>query len=141
MKISDTMTSLVTQRSMVSREDYDSGSVRSSSTSTSDGIRNSNKTDASIRSVDPSVNVSESSPGNKKDLDKHLDDAINQANQFFQNDNRSLQFARDKDTDKIVVIIKDVKTDKVIRQIPSELMLKLSKQLEQVKGMLFEDKA
>lgn len=141
MKISDTITSFVTQRNMIPREDHESVSARSASTSTRDLTADLNKTDASIRSVDPSGKTSESIPGNKKDLEVQLDEAIKQANQFFQNDNRSLEFARDKDTNKIVVIIKDVKTDKVIRQIPSELMLKLSEQLEQVKGMLFEDKA
>jgi len=80
-------------------------------------------------------------PGDKKpDVEQRIDQAIDKANQFFQGDNRALLFIKDKDSDRIVIMIKDLKTDEVIRQIPSEAMLKLSKQLEQLQGTLFEEK-
>jgi len=79
--------------------------------------------------------------GDKKTDDaQQVDQAIDKANRFFQGDNRTLQFIRDKDSDRIVIMIKDLKTDEVIRQIPSEAMLKLAKQLEQLQGTLFEGK-
>ncbi len=80
-------------------------------------------------------------PGDKNpDDEQQVDQAIDKANRFFQEDNRALQFIKDKDSDRIVIMIKDLKTDEVIRQIPSEAMLKLAKQLEQLQGTLFEEK-
>ena len=72
--------------------------------------------------------------------EQQLDEAIAKANRFLQDDNRALQFVKDKDSDRIVVVIKDTKTNEVIQQIPSEAMLRLSRQLEQLQGILFEEK-
>jgi flagellar protein FlaG len=140
MKINDAITNLIMPRSVGGRDAHSPASNGWSSGLNRDAT-DINKTDASVRSVDPSGKTSESITDNNKAIDKQLDEAIKQANQFFQDDNRSLQFIRDEETDKMVVIIKDTKTDKVIRQIPSELMLKLSEQLERSEGMLFEYKA
>ncbi len=72
--------------------------------------------------------------------EQQLDEAIAKANRFLQDDNRALQFVKDKDSDRIVIVIKDTKTNEVIQQIPSEAMLRLSRQLEQLQGILFEEK-
>lgn len=75
--------------------------------------------------------------GNKQ----HVEQAVKDINDFFQTMRRSLQFKLDQDSGKMVVQIKDADTDEVIRQIPPEYVLKLAKQLGEVKGLLFEEKA
>jgi flagellar protein FlaG len=66
--------------------------------------------------------------------------AVKNMNDFLQMVRRTLQFTVDEDSGEMVVQIKDAQTNQVIRQIPSEEMLKLAKQLDKLKGLLFEDK-
>lgn len=139
MKVNDSLANFALQRNLIPRDTHESGSVRSAVATPEDSELQ--KADSSIHAVNQSGKTADLSAEKNKDMDKQVDDALDKANQFFQSDNRSLQFVRDKDSDKFVILIKDMKTDEVIRQIPSEAMLKLAKQLEQVKGMLFEDKA
>jgi flagellar protein FlaG len=52
-----------------------------------------------------------------------------------------LQFSVDKDTHSTVVKVIDSETNKLIRQIPSEELLSISKRLEAATGMLFSETA
>jgi flagellar protein FlaG len=70
-----------------------------------------------------------------------VEQAVKDINEFFQNVNRTLEFNVDQDSGRMVVQIKDSETKKVIRQIPPEYVIKLAKQLGEVKGLLFEEKA
>lgn len=80
--------------------------------------------------------------GNNADQDKEqLAAAVKNVNDFFQMVRRTLQFTVDEDTGRMVIQIKDAETDKVIRQIPPENMLKLAKELGKFKGLLLEEKA
>jgi flagellar protein FlaG len=142
MKISDMATSFIMQKSFPHKDVADSVQNQAPS-SVSAGTAVSHEDGAIIR-VDQAADTSGLAgyrPGEKKiEMEQVVDQAIEKANQFFQADNRSLQFVKDKDTEHMVILIKDMKTDEVIRQIPSEAMLKLSRQLEQLQGFLFEDK-
>lgn len=53
----------------------------------------------------------------------------------------NLQFAMDKVAEDIVVKVTDKKSGDLIRQIPSEDVIKLRKQLEELSGILFDEKA
>ena len=50
----------------------------------------------------------------------------------------SVRFERDSDTNELVVKITDPETDKVIRQIPSEELVELSRHLEELRGNLVD---
>ena len=63
-----------------------------------------------------------------------------QINDFLKSSSSSLQFAVDDDTDKIVVRIVDSQTNEVIRQMPSEEMIAISKSLDQMSGWLIKQK-
>lgn len=78
--------------------------------------------------------------GNKPDR-QQVSDAVKNMNDFLQMVQRTLQFSLDEDSGEMVVKIKDAQTNEVIRQIPSEAMLKLAKELDKLKGLLFEEKA
>ena len=80
--------------------------------------------------------------GKKEDGGKQpVEQAVKDINDFFQNVNRTLEFNIDQDSGRMVVQIKDSQTNQVIRQIPPDYVLKLAKQLGEVKGLLFEEKA
>ena len=60
---------------------------------------------------------------------EELDDTISQLNDSLQNVQRNLEFSIDKDAGRIVINVKDKETDEVVRQIPSEEVLELARNL------------
>lgn len=69
----------------------------------------------------------------KKTVDE-LNDAMEQVG-------TSLTFSVDKDTGRTVVKVVDRKTGEIVRQIPSEEMVRLSQRIAQLMGVLFDDEA
>jgi len=70
--------------------------------------------------------------------------AVAQLNDYVQNIQRNLEFRVDEATNRTVVSVIDRDSQEVIRQIPSEVVLKLAKQLSVMDdgtGFLLEDKA
>jgi flagellar protein FlaG len=55
--------------------------------------------------------------------------------------NTQLQIKIDKDTDITVVKVVDKQTNKVIRQIHPEYVLKIAKYLDEITGLLLREKA
>ena len=78
--------------------------------------------------------------GHEPDRQK-LSDAVKNMNDFLQMARRTLEFSMDDASGKMVVKITDTETNKVIRQIPSETMLKIAKELGHLSGLLLEEKA
>lgn len=54
---------------------------------------------------------------------------------------QNLQFSIDKGTGRTIVKVVDAQTDEVIRQIPSEELLAISKALDRLQGLLLHQKA
>ncbi|GMR15888.1 MAG: hypothetical protein BMS9Abin31_0182 [Gammaproteobacteria bacterium] len=76
-----------------------------------------------------------------------LEKVVSQLNAYIQNTQRDMDFSVDDATGRVVVRVVDSNTEEVIRQIPSEEMLAISRHLleslesEQPKGFLIELKA
>ncbi len=70
-----------------------------------------------------------------------LTEKIAQLNDYSQKVNREIQFSVDEGTDRTVVKVIDSETEKVIRQIPSEEVLKIAESLENFSGMLLQEQA
>ena len=76
-----------------------------------------------------------------------LEKVVSQLNAYIQNTQRDMDFSVDDATGRVVVRVVDSATEEVIRQIPSEEMLAISRHLleslesEQPKGFLIELKA
>ncbi|WP_449285023.1 flagellar protein FlaG [Marinobacter sp. PE14] len=62
---------------------------------------------------------------------EELDEAVSQLNDFVQNVQRDLQFEVDNDLGQTIVKVVDQQTQKVIRQIPDEVALRLAENLLQ----------
>jgi len=88
--------------------------------------------------------------GNIKDVKKHVTQnfaseeqvksAVSDLNKTLKMLNVSRQFEVDKEIDKIIVKILDSEKKEVIRQIPSEEVVKLSKNVREMIGLLFDSK-
>ena len=76
-----------------------------------------------------------------------LEKVVSQLNAYIQNTQRDVDFSVDDATGRVVVKVIDSESEEIIRQIPSEEMLAISRHLvesletEQPKGFLIELKA
>lgn len=70
-----------------------------------------------------------------------LDAAIDRLNEMMKNGQRSLNFSVDKSSDEVVVQVRDLSTDKVIRQIPNEEALRFAESLDRMMGLIFNEEA
>ncbi|MEP0177495.1 MAG: flagellar protein FlaG [Paraglaciecola sp.] len=96
-----------------------------------------NQTKVSVFSADNQVIQDEYSP-------EEIEVAVTQISEFVQASSRQLNFSVDEDSNKQVVKVTDAESGDVIRQIPSEEVLKLSERLQDLQtevgtavGLLF----
>jgi flagellar protein FlaG len=75
---------------------------------------------------------------------EQIETAVAQLSEFVQTNSRQLNFSVDEGSNKQVVKVTDAETGKIIRQIPSEEVLKLSERLQELQtevgtavGLLF----
>lgn len=76
-----------------------------------------------------------------KPEDSNVDGALSKLKSKFQEDHRNLDFSVDDSTGEVVVKVLDGESGKLIRQIPSEEVLKLAKQLDDVRSLMFKAEA
>jgi flagellar protein FlaG len=67
--------------------------------------------------------------------------AVGNINDFLQHVRRELRFTIDDDTGRTVIQVVDQSTKEIIRQIPSQAVLKLAAGLEEFSGLLFKEQA
>ena len=72
-----------------------------------------------------------------EDMDAMVEEIREMARMF----ERDLEFRIEEDLDRTVVEVKDTQQDEVIRQIPSEQMLELARNMERIRGILFDESA
>ncbi len=58
-----------------------------------------------------------------------------------QRDPRSLQYAVDRGTHRVIATVVDDQNKTVVRQIPNEDVLRIAKEIDRMQGFLVEDKA
>ncbi len=69
---------------------------------------------------------------------KHVTEMLNRE---VSRVSQSLRFSVDSDTGKTVIKVMDSSTDEVIKQIPSEEAMEISKALDRLQGLLIKGKA
>ena len=67
--------------------------------------------------------------------------AVESINRRLEQSVNNLRFSVDDDTGKVVVKVLDTATEQVIRQIPSEEALAISRSLEKLQGLLLNQQA
>lgn len=73
--------------------------------------------------------------------DDELQQAVTHVQDFIQSVKRDLSFSIDEQTGQKLIKVIDPETDKVVRQIPPEDFVSLSKKLGELQGMFFQDRA
>ena len=70
-----------------------------------------------------------------------LENVVSNLNHLVRDLHRELQFSVDEDSGDTVIKVIDSKTDEVLRQIPSEEVMRLRQRLEEAAGVIFQDSA
>ncbi len=90
----------------------------------------------------PSVNEQSAIPKQAiKASQTEVETAVKAMNDFVGHLNDNLQFSIDADSGQTVVKVIDSTTKEVIKQFPSEEMIAISKAMDQLKGLLVQQKA
>jgi flagellar protein FlaG len=82
--------------------------------------------------------------GNKQSLEalvnnsKELEHALEKLTQLADNSGRALGFSKDKAVSGPVITVTDKDTGEVIRQIPTEVVVRVAHSIEKMKGLLFD---
>lgn len=82
----------------------------------------------------------ESAAQNKPVSTEEIEKSVQDLNHFMQSMKRNLSFSFDDELGRGVVAVKDIESDEVIRQIPSEELVVLIKKMDDVAGILFDKK-
>ncbi len=70
---------------------------------------------------------------------KQVEQAVEKINHFFNKTDYGLNFSVDSETGKQMIKVTDRESGDVIRQLPSEAMLKLSRAVGDLQGMLLKE--
>lgn len=90
--------------------------------------------------VAPSTEVSRAAETTQPSQE-NVTTAMQTLNDFAASRSASLNFTQDEDTGTTIVKIIDKDTDKVIRQIPSEEAIAISKSIDKMTGIFIDKKA
>ena len=82
----------------------------------------------------PADTVEEATP-------EQIETAVKEVNASLQARSISLQFEVDKDTDKLIVKVVDLTNGEVIRQIPSEEVVRIARVMGKAPGVLVSQQA
>lgn len=99
------------------------------------------KTSGSPATAGEASNTGKNSDAAGQVSSEELMQAVAEMNQHFQNVQRNIHFSVDDDTGTTVVKVIESDTEEVIRQIPSEEVLTLSKYIEESAGRIIRAEA
>jgi flagellar protein FlaG len=102
------------------------------------------KTNAAHSSQETSAQFAQISNVNKQSLEtllnnsKELDHALEKLTQLADNSGRALGFSKDQAVSGPVITVTDKDTGEVVRQIPTEVVVRVAHSIEKMKGLLFD---
>ena len=102
-----------------------------------DSIRTNESTEDNLLSVSPETKGLSSTVDKNKQMyidvsAEQIENAVTKLNEFVQTNSTQLNFSVDEGSNKQVVKVTDSKSGDIIRQIPSEEILRLSERLQEL---------
>lgn len=83
--------------------------------------------------------VSEETPVQPNNKEMSL--AVENLNKVIASSLQSIQFSMDEELGKVVIKVMDTETKQVLRQIPNQEVINISKNLARLQGLVISDKA
>lgn len=71
---------------------------------------------------------------------RELQEAINRLNDHLQSKSRNLSFSFDDAVNRTVITVRNSSTGEVVRQIPDDTLLRVAHNLEDLKGLLLNER-
>tara|TARA_Y100000385_G_scaffold262278_1_gene293778 strand:+ start:599 stop:931 length:333 start_codon:yes stop_codon:yes gene_type:complete len=68
-----------------------------------------------------------------------IDDAVEVLNQALTLRNTAASISRDEELNRYLVTIKDKESGEVVREIPDEALIKFARNLQELRGILFDE--
>jgi len=97
-------------------------------------------------SIGRTAEQAKASPGpteqaKKVEQEQPIDDVVSELNNLVRELHRELQFSVDDKSGDTIIKVVDRETDEVVRQIPSEEVVRLRQRLQEAAGAIFQDSA
>ena len=73
------------------------------------------------------------------EMSERLHDAIETLNAAVKKTPTALSFSRDESSKRFVVQVTDTNTGEVVRNLPGDAVLRMSRQLDSLKGVIFDE--
>ena len=77
--------------------------------------------------------------GTLQSVNESIDDAVEVLNQALSLRNTSASITRDEELKRYLVTIKDKESGEVVREIPDEALIKFARNLQELRGILFDE--
>ena len=74
-----------------------------------------------------------------KEMRQNLQEAIDRLNQQLKANGRDLSFQMDEEINRPIITVRNIETGEVVRQIPSEEIIRMAHSIEEGKGLLFNE--
>jgi flagellar protein FlaG len=74
-----------------------------------------------------------------KEMRENIQEAIDRLNQQLKANGRDLSFQMDEEINRPIITVRNIETGEVVRQIPSEEIIRMAHSIEEGKGLLFNE--
>jgi len=74
-----------------------------------------------------------------KEMRENIQEAIDRLNQQLKANGRDLSFQMDEEINRPIITVRNIETGEVVRQIPSEEIIRMAHTLEEGKGLMFNE--
>ena len=101
-----------------------------------DGAKPADKVAQPATSFEPVVIKKPEIKVDVQEMRQNLQQAINHLNELMRDGGRGLNFSMDPTLSRPIVYVRNADTGEVIRQIPSEVVVRIAHGIEDFKGML-----
>jgi flagellar protein FlaG len=101
-------------------------------------VRPANKLAPLAEAAKPAAEAPAEKRPDMETMRREIKQALERLNQQVLKDGRNLKFAMDDASDRMVITVRESVSGEVIRQIPSEALLRVAHNLEELKGLLHD---
>ena len=77
---------------------------------------------------------------NPEEMRKNLEEAISRLNEQVERNGRGLNFAVDERLNRPVITVRSTASGEIVRQIPNEVVIKVAHSIEDIKGLLMDQR-
>ena len=101
--------------------------------------------DAAVKVETPAAKVKLQAPEkvdlgfNPQEMRENIQEAIDRLNQQLKANGRDLSFQMDEEINRPIITVRNIETGEVVRQIPSEEIIRMAHTLEEGKGLMFNE--